>query len=586
MKLVDHPPKMCYNQNRRMKLPKRSLALLLVLALLLGTSGSFSAQENDPPIVIEFDPIENAEFFEMIEPGSADAADLLGVDLAEDAFAVDFAAAIDLDWETNGGVVDLGDYDIQYGDYHLLYVTIVPIGAFDTPFSFNMIAGQSISVSIVPWLHTNPDAPMWESGFVHDWNLIPWFEGIQYASNDESILQVQFYQADIAAGKQNPTSVWLSSTREGTAMVQLVLPDEIIIQQNVVVLPRPASFPRPEDYLATPHAPRVTAGQSVVTAIANEPEDSGLLAPQVIDWASSDPSVAVIDGAVVFDDLGEPVFGTEKNGKRELSIKGLKAGKAVITIFVSTTSTGGVLRTVGYYWLDVTVEAAGGFQPITPTGGFLDFLEWIAETVVSFFSMIGSLFSDCGGSGTMNYRLLTSTAALSSARSTMNTVESIFKDEFNITLNREVDQAKTSLNQRPNCTRTDYCTIAACGANCRNSHHRSGEHFFRVEYQSGSNTFNFVNFRFCLDGGSHTVDCPGIAGGAGQGWGDLIVYPTEYVLRTTVHEISHLLGAPDNNCTAGQENRCVMNDGTPATVYDVWCDSCASKIKAVRNNNL
>jgi len=357
----------------------------MALALLFGTSGSFAAQENDPPIVIEFEPIENAEFFEVIEPGSADVADLLGVDFAEDAFAVNFAAAIDLDWETNGGLVDLGGYDIQYGDYHLLYVTIVPIGALDIP-SFNMIAGQSISVSIVPWLHTNPDAPMWESGFVHDWNLIPGFEGIQYASNDESILRVQFYQADIAAGKQNPTSVWLSGTREGTAMVQLVLPDEIIIQQNVVVLPRPPSFPRPEDYLATPHAPRVTAGQSVVTAIANEPEDSGLLAPQVIDWASSDPSVAVIDGAVVFDDLGEPVFGTEKNGKRELSIKGLKAGKAVITVALATYSTSGVPVAMGYYWLDVTVtDGGGGDVPIARASSFLDYILVPMRFVGSFF---------------------------------------------------------------------------------------------------------------------------------------------------------------------------------------------------------
>ena len=43
MKLVDRPPKTCYNQNRRMKFPKRSLALLLVFTLLVGVGGGVSA---------------------------------------------------------------------------------------------------------------------------------------------------------------------------------------------------------------------------------------------------------------------------------------------------------------------------------------------------------------------------------------------------------------------------------------------------------------------------------------------------------------------------------------------------------------
>jgi len=58
MKLVDRPPKTCYNQNRRMKFPKRSLALFLVFALLFGTNGSYSAQEDDRPIVVEFEPVK------------------------------------------------------------------------------------------------------------------------------------------------------------------------------------------------------------------------------------------------------------------------------------------------------------------------------------------------------------------------------------------------------------------------------------------------------------------------------------------------------------------------------------------------
>jgi len=46
----------------------------------------------------------------------------------------------------------------------------------------------------------------------------------------------------------------------------------------------------------------------------------------------------------------------------------------------------------------------------------------------------------------------------------------------------------------------------------------------------------------------------------------------------TAHEISHLIGAPDNRCTPHEE--CVMRN--TATVYKEWCTNCISAIRSKR----
>ena len=86
-------------------------------------------------------------------------------------------------------------------------------------------------------------------------------------------------------------------------------------------------------------------------------EDGGLSAPVIADWVSSNPAVAMVDNT------GFPNIGTARDGKRELTVQGLKPGRAVITLFALSFDSDGIPLAMGPYWLDVTVVEPGGFEP-------------------------------------------------------------------------------------------------------------------------------------------------------------------------------------------------------------------------------
>ena len=290
MKLVDRPPETCYTQNRR-KLPKRSLALLLVLALLFSISGSFSAQENDPLIVIEFEPIENAEFFELLkqenddaadiveltEPENADVAEFIGADLVEDASAVNPTAVVDLDWDENTNIADLREHNIMCGDLQLMYVTFLPAFGVGAGLEYDMMAGEARPVIFLPWWHTNPDAvPYMDAAYVNDWD-VPGFEGTQWSSTNESVFRVQTFNVD---------HTWVVSRNEGTAFLRLALPGGVIVQLKIKVAPRPPFYPRPEGVFVTPNIVRMTAGQTVSATLSCLPEEGNNGKPLLVDWES------------------------------------------------------------------------------------------------------------------------------------------------------------------------------------------------------------------------------------------------------------------------------------------------------------
>jgi len=339
-----------------MKFPKRSLALFLVLTLLLGTNSSFSAQVSDPPTVIEFEPLENSDIAKMSE---ADLAEILGIGWSETASAVDFAAVLDIEWIDGLAIVDLREYNIVYGDLHLMYVTYFPLFGVGAGLPFDMLAGQAKPLVFQPWWHTNPDAELfYDNDFVNGWD-IPGFEGIQWKSSDESVIQAQFTQQDIAAGVKNPVEVWLVGIGEGTAYLQLVLPNGIIVQLKVTVAPRPPAYPRPMGFLVNPSVVRLTAGQTASVALTCVPEegiDGKLL---LADWVSSDPAVATLDNEIITSYISlEEV----PEGPLDLRVVGLSPGRTVVTVYVAAYDEADMFGLVGLdiYSFEVVVTAPSG----------------------------------------------------------------------------------------------------------------------------------------------------------------------------------------------------------------------------------
>ena len=344
MKFVDRPSKTCYNQNKRKRFPKCSLALLLVFALLLGTSGSFSAQVNNPPTVIEFEPTENTNIVEMGESNrleNADIAKLFGIDWIENSSAVGFAAAIDID--DNASIADLREYNIVYGDLQLLYVSYFPLFGVGTGLEYDMMAGEARPVVFQPWWHSDPNAvPFFNAGFINDWD-IPGFEGIQWNSSDESVFRVQPFNID---------QTWIVSRREGTAFLQLTLPGDIIVQQKVTIAPRPPLYPRPEGFLVNPPVVRVTTGQTAFATLSCMPEEGVDGKLVLADWVSSEPDVAVLDAAITVPPTLEDVL--------NLRIVGRSPGCAVISLYVMAFDDTFTPVGLDIYSLEVVVTDGGG----------------------------------------------------------------------------------------------------------------------------------------------------------------------------------------------------------------------------------
>jgi len=185
---------------------------------------------------------------------------------------------------------------------------------------------------------------------------------------------------------------------------------------------------------------------------------------------------------------------------------------------------------------------------------------------------------------TMNYNILVNSwVSHFEAQTIVNDVKPAFMNTFNIHLARGTTTTEQALNQRPGCLKTlNIACSAACGPinECRTRHHRSGNYFVSVRRGTPTRSnFKFVNFRMCSYRYDESVHIVG-NGFANARGGDTIIASTQSdnVRRTTAHEISHLFGATDGNCS---HRRCVMTSGAP--YHDLWCDFHRNQIFAYRN---
>ena len=175
-----------------------------------------------------------------------------------------------------------------------------------------------------------------------------------WSSNDESVLRVENTQADFGVD-----SVWLIGVDEGEAVLQLELPDGIVFEQSITVLPRPDFFPRPESFLATPHQVQATAGASAVITLSNLPDDGTFADPLVFDWVSSDQTVAILSSEMT------------RGGQYNTVIRGLAEGTAVITLLLmAQPADEDADITVGYYSIEVVVSAPEIDELDPPDNGF------------------------------------------------------------------------------------------------------------------------------------------------------------------------------------------------------------------------
>ena len=282
--------------------PRRALALLLVLTLLFTANG---------PMVVSAEPADGPPTVITLTQGSYGAIPYN---------------------------VDMLPYNIQYGDWVLQSVRF--IGLYD-----NLMAGEARLVSIEPyWRRTTIGQAR------YSWD-IPGFNGFS-VSSDESVFQLELSMNTIALDRQIPKEIWVLALQEGTAFLQFHMPDDgIILQAAVTVSPRPEPWPEPNGFLADPQVVRVAPGESAVMTLSNLPGGVNEFDPPPVvgEWFSSDPSVAVL--------------GAQKNSddgmRQELRVRGLQPGSTFITMMV--TAAGSPYGE--WYTFDVVVEEGGGGSP-------------------------------------------------------------------------------------------------------------------------------------------------------------------------------------------------------------------------------
>ena len=178
----------------------------------------------------------------------------------------------------------------------------------------------------------------------------------------------------------------------------------------------------------------------------------------------------------------------------------------------------------------------------------------------------------------------------------MNQVEPLFRDNFAIDLVRTGNDPRDNLAPRLGCNRnatTQFCAQSSiarynCGANnqCHDFHHRSGS-FMLSRWPSTGPTimhFKFVNYMTCFYQDGRHDRAHGLASTSQitfVGRTMLVSTQSPNVLRTAVHEVSHLLGASGHEevCTPGW--RCVMDQNE--TIHNQWCPHHRNQILARRH---
>ena len=181
-------------------------------------------------------------------------------------------------------------------------------------------------------------------------------------------------------------------------------------------------------------------------------------------------------------------------------------------------------------------------------------------------------------------------SAESVVTSRLSDAEIPFIHTWNISLNPSI----AYISQLPidNCTlhRHYACDDAICGSLCVNStitqvHHKNAEkNLNTVRSYIPLSTYDlmltFVSTALCLNRNGVHYYVAGLANTNGSyaiinnlnGYSDIIN------VRIMQHEISHLFGCIDNQCTDGYA--CIMNgklNNTPLSVTDIWCPACKTR---------
>jgi hypothetical protein len=178
---------------------------------------------------------------------------------------------------------------------------------------------------------------------------------------------------------------------------------------------------------------------------------------------------------------------------------------------------------------------------------------------------------------TRNYNVLVNSSyPISTAHYNIDASKLAFSTFFGINLVRGTSNSNTILDQIGGCNFADRCESAcgniSYGSDCMANHHRSSHHFLSMAGGSAS-TFRFVDYHLCyyryesnLAPDKWHREVYGVAYLNGRD--TLTTSKSNFVTRTTAHEISHLYGANDTPCLSGQD--CVMTPG--AYVNNQWCD--------------
>jgi len=188
---------------------------------------------------------------------------------------------------------------------------------------------------------------------------------------------------------------------------------------------------------------------------------------------------------------------------------------------------------------------------------------------------------------TRNYSVIANTTTnLATVRGYVNYAATVLASNFGIILVEQGSgQQKPTLNPKASCPRGSSACDSSCGtvSNCRTLHHKSANYLLQdVDWSNGPTAvIRFVDFSLCcytLDGNNNYVHYSGNIGGAALKPYNCLVTTLSsspgFPQLATVHEISHLFGAPDYGCTSGQ--LCVMTYGS--NVNNAWCDNCRAAI--------
>jgi len=215
------------------------------------------------------------------------------------------------------------------------------------------------------------------------------------------------------------------------------------------------------------------------------------------------------------------------------------------------------------------------------------FFDDIVMPTLNFFSNILMFFVNLLGIGkiskTVTYEIVANSDTLKTlAEDYVSAFVEAFKNTFDIDLVFHSSRVSSALDAKPGCPNGNNACTASCGDKSNGSdcgskpHHKSANYYLTQEKSTTRYVFRFVDFNLCAYSAGGHGSVGGLA--AGNRKKDMIVTTSRtVVLHATVHEISHLLGAPDNKCGTGV--KCVMNGH-----YDpndpLWCEKCINIIKS------